>query len=88
LNIGIYFKQLSANVMIASYATSSGVAGSCNGTVSSNVAIMTCRNSTASCPGTYRDRYVFSGNVVTWTYSGRDCLGNETGKGTATKQAF
>lgn len=88
LNIGIFFRQLNQNVMMASYVTSSGVAGICNGLVKGNVATMTCSNTTPSCKGTYRDRYVFSGNGVTWVYTGRDCLGVETGKGTASKQPF
>ena len=88
LKIGILFKQLNQHVMIASYTTSSGVAGTCNGIVNGNVATMTCRNSTPSCPGVYRDRYTFSGDMVTWIYTGRDCLGTETGKGTATKMPF
>jgi hypothetical protein len=88
LKIGILFKQLTQHTMIASYATSSGVAGGCNGTVSGNIATMICRNSTPNCPGTYRDRYTFTDTTVTWVYSGKDCLGNETGTGTATKLAF
>ena len=88
LRIGIYFKQLNQNTMTAQYATSSGVFGTCNGFVNGNVATMTCTNATPTCPGTYRDRYTFSGNNVTWTYAGRDCLGNETGNGSATKLPF
>jgi hypothetical protein len=65
LNIGLYFKQLTQNTMIAQYGTGSGVAGTCGGTVHGNVAVLTCRNATPSCPGTYRGRYVFSGETVT-----------------------
>jgi hypothetical protein len=88
LKIGINFRQLNQNVIVAMYATSSGVSGVCNGTINGNVATMTCTNSTSSCPGVYRDRYTFSGTTVTWIYAGRDCLGSERGKGSATKLAF
>jgi hypothetical protein len=86
LNIGLYFFQPNQHTMIANYATGSGVAGACIGTVNGNVAILTCTNSTTTCPGTYRGRYIFTGINVTWTYVGRDCLGAEQGSGNATKK--
>lgn len=49
---------------------------------------MTCGNATPTCLGTYRDRYTFSGVTVTWVYTGNNCLGTETDKGTATKLPF
>jgi hypothetical protein len=85
LHIGLYFHQTQPSLMLAAYATSSGVAGQCTGPVQGNKAYLTCINTTPSCKGTYRGTYVFSGDNVTWTYSGTDCLGNETGKGMASK---
>lgn len=88
LQIGLYFKQLQPTFMIGAYATGSGVAGNCSGIVRGNVATLTCSNSTPSCKGVYRGRYTFSSTGVTWTYAGRDCLGDETGKGMAEKLPF
>jgi hypothetical protein len=85
LQIGLFFRQLSQNRMMAGYLTSSGVGGICQGLVRGNVAALTCTNTTPTCRGVYRGRYTFTGNTVTWVYAGRDCLGNERGRGVAHK---
>ena len=88
ITIWLYFRQSHPTTMTGSYNTGSGVSGICQGPVSGNVANLICRNVTPSCPGTYRGRYTFSSTGVTWTYSGRDCLGNETGAGAANRLPF
>jgi hypothetical protein len=75
----------SGNAVTGGFVTASGVYGSGTGTVSGSTATMVWTNTSPQCPGTYRNRYRITGNTMTWTYSGEDCLGKESGSGHATR---
>ncbi len=85
-SVTLTFSQ-TGTTMDGKYATSTGVAGTCSGTLSGNTAYLYCHNTTSSCPGDYQGPYTFSASGVTWTYTGYDCLGYEEGKGVAYKLA-
>ena len=40
-------------------------------------------NTPPNCTGNYQNQYTISGNRLTWTFTGLDCLGRETGYGSA-----
>lgn len=82
LHIVLTFYQAGTSLR-GHYTTSSGVAGDGWGVLSNSTAQMAWQNTTRSCPGTYQGTYHFAEPTVTWTYSGKDCLGDEKGKGQA-----
>ena len=75
----------SGSALMGSFHTASGVDGEGYGLLRGNKAQMFWRNTTPSCPGTYKGEYTFEGKTVTWTYSGEGCLGPEEGKGKASR---
>lgn len=83
--IAIVFTQ-SGDLVNGNFLTPSGMNGVGGGRIASNVADMNWVVTTAWCPGDYLGKYTFSGDTVTWTYSGNDCTGHEAGQGQATKQ--
>jgi hypothetical protein len=40
-------------------------------------------NTSPNCFGSYQNAYAVSGNAMTWTFTGQDCLGSEQGYGNA-----
>jgi hypothetical protein len=75
----------SGNAVTGGFVTASGVYGTGTGTVSGSTATIVWTNTSPQCPGTYRNSYRITGSTMTWTYSGRDCLGDESGSGQATR---
>lgn len=83
--ITLVFHQ-SGRIVTGGFVTSTGVYGSGTGSVSGSSVTITWRNSTPQCPGRYQGTYRISGNTMTWSYTGRDCLGVERGSGSASRQ--
>ena len=69
------------------FIVSTGVSGDGYGTVSGTTMIIYWQNETPSCPGHYKNLYQLDGDSMTWTFTGEDCLGMETGYGDAKKVA-
>ncbi len=82
LKIVLTFRQ-DGTMLNGTYTASTGVSGVGSGVLSNNIAKMAWKNTTLECPGSYNGIYTFVGPTVTWTYSGKDCLGPEEGKGQA-----
>ena len=69
------------------YWAATGVAGKGIGAMTgSNTFHMNWVNTTKSCPGKYSNNYIINGNQLTWTFTGKDCLGKEIGHGYATRK--
>lgn len=66
------------------YSASTGVFGFGQGTVSGSTMTIQWTNR-SQCKGTYTTNYQLSGNSMTWTFTGQDCLGDEQGYGNATR---
>lgn len=72
--------------VIGYYWVSTGVYGTGQGLITSpNSMTMTWTNTSPDCPGTYNNLYIVTGNKMTWSFTGNDCLGIETGYGNATR---
>jgi hypothetical protein len=66
------------------YWVATGVYGTGQGQITGpKTMTISWTNTSPNCPGTYQNSYVVSGNVMTWTFTGDDCLGPEVGKGNA-----
>jgi tetratricopeptide (TPR) repeat protein len=78
--------QLSGNDVAATYQTSSGARGRGTGTIAGNVIkTMSLQSEGVGCPGSFTAEFVFSGDSVSWTYTGQDCSGPQHGHGSAKK---
>jgi hypothetical protein len=44
----------------------------------------TAQQTTPGCETIYQMKGKVTGNVMTWSFTGHDCLGDESGNGTAT----
>ena len=90
IQIVLVFRQ-SGTTLDGQYHTASGVDGVGHGILSNGTANMDWTNTTQSCPGTSpgttQGPYTFANQAVTWTYSGKDCVGDESGAGKATLQS-
>jgi len=77
------------NIITGEYTVATGVAGVGSGHMTgNNTFIMQWVNTTPSCPGSYENEYTISGNndsEISWTFTGKDCLGYENGHRSATK---
>jgi hypothetical protein len=82
--VSLVFHQSGSSVT-GGFVTASGVYGRGSGRVTGSTAIVSWINTTPQCPGRYQATYQISGNTLTWTYRGRDCLGTESGSGSATR---
>jgi len=81
--VKLYLTQVGKNIT-GTYWAATGVAGNGKGVMTgSNTFHMNWVNTTKSCPGKYSDDYIINKNQLTWTFTGRDCLGKETGHGYA-----
>lgn len=69
------------------YWAATGVAGLGKGLVTgTNTFRVEWVNITTNCPGTYSNEYIVEANKLTWTFKGKDCLGEETGHGSAARK--
>lgn len=73
----------SGSQVTGGYVTATGVYGTAQGSFSGNTGTLTWTNTTPQCPGNYTNNYTLSGDIIYWTYTGKDCLGNESGSGWA-----
>jgi hypothetical protein len=74
----------SGPAVIGSFWVATGVYGVGQGQITGpNSMTMSWTNTSPSCQGNYQNSYVVSGNAMTWTFTGQDCLGPEQGKGAA-----
>jgi hypothetical protein len=74
----------SGSSVSGSFWVATGVYGTGQGQITGpNTMTIYWTNATPSCPGNYQNSYIVSGNSMTWTFTGQDCLGPEQGKGNA-----
>lgn len=74
----------SGSSVSGTFSVATGVYGTGQGQITgSKTMTMYWTNTTPSCPGNYQNSYVVSGNTMTWTFTGQDCLGQEQGRGNA-----
>jgi tetratricopeptide (TPR) repeat protein len=82
--ISISFKQ-AGRYLSATYRHSRGGTGKGIGIITGTAATLSLRGQTENCPGNYAASFEFSGQAVTWSYTGQDCNGPVQGRGTATR---
>jgi len=69
------------------YLASTGVAGKGKGSMTGNNTFhIDWVNTTKSCPGQYSNDYTINGDKIKWIFTGKDCLGKETGHGHAKRE--
>jgi hypothetical protein len=83
-SVTLIFQQRGTTVT-GTYLAANGAQGIMYGTAS-NALAATARQTTPTCSGSFDMQAQVNGNVMKWTFNGTDCLGNEIGTGTATKQ--
>jgi hypothetical protein len=84
--IALTFQQTGSDVT-ATFRTSLGGRGRGSGTISGNViGTMSLQSEIANCPGSYTASFTFSGDTVSWIYTGQDCGGPTQGHGQARKK--
>jgi hypothetical protein len=84
--ISVTFKQTGSTV-VATFVTSLGGRGTGSGEIRGNaIGKMVSQSTLPNCPGTYTSSFLFSGDTVSWTYTGEDCLGSGGGHGLAKKK--
>jgi len=84
--VKLHLSQAGENIA-GSYWAATGVAGNGKGSMTGvNTFHIDWVNTTKSCPGTYSNDYIINGNQITWTFTGKDCLGVEQGHGYATRK--
>ncbi len=72
--------------IIGYYWIDTGVGGKGVGTMTgANTFHIDWVNTTQNCKGSYSNDYIINGDQITWTFSGKDCLGIEKGHGYASK---
>ena len=85
--ISLTFQQSGPEVTVT-YRSVLGGRGSGKGTIAGSVITAMPLRSEPSCPGLYTASFTFSGDTVSWTYSGQDCFGPAQGRGIAKKLKF
>jgi CHAT domain-containing protein len=85
--ISLTFQQSGPEVTVT-YRSALGGRGSGKSTVAGNVIAAVPLQSEPFCPGLYTASFKFSGDTVSWTYSGQDCHGPAQGSGIAKKLKF
>ena len=85
--ISLTFQQSGPEVAVT-YRSALGGRGSGKGTIAGNIIAAMPLRSETNCPGLYTASFKFSGDTVSWTYSGQDCNGPAQGRGIANKQKF
>ena len=82
--VTLIFQQRGTTVT-GTYLTRNGAQGVIYGPSGTGPsATLKATQTTPTCPGTFTMQTTVSGNRLSWTFVGHDCLGNENGKGTAT----
>jgi tetratricopeptide (TPR) repeat protein len=82
--ISLTFQQFGPEVTVT-YRSALGGRGSGKGTIAGTVITAMPLRGEPDCPGLYTASFQFSGDMVSWTYSGQDCLGPAQGRGIAKK---
>ena len=85
--ISLTFQQSGPEVTVT-YRSVLGGRGSGKSTIAGSVITAMPLRSEPSCPGLYTASFKFSGDTVSWTYSGQDCFGPAQGRGIAKKLKF
>ena len=80
--------QPSGSEITITYRSALGGSGGGKGTIAGNVITAVPLRSEPTCPGLYTASFQFSGDTVSWTYSGQDCQGPAQGRGIAKKLKF
>jgi CHAT domain-containing protein/Flp pilus assembly protein TadD len=84
--MSLTFQQFGPEVIVT-YRSALGGRGSGKTTIAGNVLTVPLR-SVGGCWGSYTASFKFSGDTVSWTYSGQDCQGPAQGRGIAKKLDF
>ncbi|MBP2297218.1 hypothetical protein [Azospirillum rugosum] len=83
-NVTFFLRQQRDGTVIGGYVASTGVYGTGTGKFSGNTGTMSWINTSPYCVGEYSNTYTIAADgSLSWTYNGKDCLGDETGSGTA-----
>jgi CHAT domain-containing protein/Flp pilus assembly protein TadD len=85
--ISLTFHQLGPEVTVT-YRSVLGGSGSGKGIIAGSVITAVHLRSEPSCPGLFTASFAFSGDTVSFSYSGQDCSGPAQGRGIAKKLHF
>ncbi len=70
------------------FITETGAIGTIELTITDGNFVGTAHQTTPGCQTTYQMKGKLTGNAMAWTFSGHDCLGDESGQGIATLFGF
>jgi hypothetical protein len=71
--------------VVGTYKSENGAIGTMAGSIINNLVTLTATQMTPTCPGSFEMKGTLTGDLFTWGFKGKDCLGDETGKGEATR---
>jgi hypothetical protein len=69
--------------VVGVYKGENGAIGTMVGSIDGENVTLQATQTTPTCPGSFELRGIVQGDDFTWQFHGRDCLGDEDGKGAA-----
>lgn len=75
-----------SETVVGTYKSADGAIGTIQGRISGNTVTADATQVTPTCLGSFRMLGTLDGQTYTWSFEGQDCLGDEQGKGTASRE--